>query len=56
MNQPSSSPGPPLDATPRRALGESPRAHRERLSPQAVGRPPGPPRPTSGPPRRQSLP
>ncbi|NTX32605.1 transcriptional regulator, partial [Burkholderia pyrrocinia] len=40
MNQPSSASAPPLDATPARALGEFIRAHRERLSPQAVGLPP----------------
>jgi transcriptional regulator with XRE-family HTH domain len=37
-----------LDATPARALGEFIRAHRERLSPQAVGLPPGPRRRTPG--------
>lgn len=42
MNHPSSAPVPPLDASPARALGEFIRAHRERLSPQAVGLPPGP--------------
>ncbi|MHB9839735.1 helix-turn-helix transcriptional regulator [Paraburkholderia terrae] len=39
---------PPLDASPARALGEFIRAHRERLSPQAVGLPPGPRRRTPG--------
>jgi transcriptional regulator with XRE-family HTH domain len=39
---------PPLDATPARALGEFIRAHRERLSPMAVGLPPGPRRRTPG--------
>ena len=39
---------PPLDATPARALGDFIRAHRERLSPQAVGLPPGPRRRTPG--------
>jgi transcriptional regulator with XRE-family HTH domain len=39
---------PPLDATPARALGEFIRAHRERLSPLAVGLPPGPRRRTPG--------
>jgi transcriptional regulator with XRE-family HTH domain len=48
MNRPSSAPTPPLDATPARALGEFIRAHRERLSPQAVGLPPGPRRRTPG--------
>lgn len=48
MNHPSSAPVPPLDATPARALGEFIRAHRERLSPQAVGLPPGPRRRTPG--------
>ncbi|MGN6229798.1 MAG: helix-turn-helix transcriptional regulator [Trinickia sp.] len=38
----------PLDATPARALGEFIRAHRERLTPQAVGLPPGPRRRTPG--------
>ncbi|NLP61790.1 helix-turn-helix transcriptional regulator [Paraburkholderia sacchari] len=37
-----------LDATPARALGEFIRAHRERLSPQEVGLPPGPRRRTPG--------
>jgi transcriptional regulator with XRE-family HTH domain len=37
-----------LDATPAHALGEFIRAHRERLSPQAVGLPPGPRRRTPG--------
>jgi len=37
-----------LDATPARALGDFIRAHRERLSPQAVGLPPGPRRRTPG--------
>ncbi|MFC5430995.1 helix-turn-helix transcriptional regulator [Paraburkholderia denitrificans] len=37
-----------LDATPAQALGEFIRAHRERLSPQAVGLPPGPRRRTPG--------
>lgn len=41
-------PPPSLDATPARALGEFIRAHRERLSPQAVGLPPGPRRRTPG--------
>ncbi|WP_431226768.1 helix-turn-helix transcriptional regulator [Burkholderia contaminans] len=48
MNHPSSAPVPPLDASPARALGEFIRAHRERLSPQAVGLPPGPRRRTPG--------
>ncbi|MFC0397750.1 helix-turn-helix transcriptional regulator [Paraburkholderia rhizosphaerae] len=39
---------PPLDTTPARALGEFIRAHRERLSPLAVGLPPGPRRRTPG--------
>lgn len=39
---------PPLDVTPARALGDFIRAHRERLSPQAVGLPPGPRRRTPG--------
>jgi transcriptional regulator with XRE-family HTH domain len=39
---------PPLDATPARALGEFIRAHRERLSPLAVGLPPAPRRRTPG--------
>jgi len=39
---------PPLDATPARALGDFIRAHRERLSPMAVGLPPGPRRRTPG--------
>lgn len=39
---------PPLDASPARALGDFIRAHRERLSPQAVGLPPGPRRRTPG--------
>jgi transcriptional regulator with XRE-family HTH domain len=39
---------PPLDVTPARALGEFIRAHRERLTPQAVGLPPGPRRRTPG--------
>lgn len=38
----------PLDASPARALGDFIRAHRERLSPQAVGLPPGPRRRTPG--------
>ncbi|WP_028226119.1 helix-turn-helix transcriptional regulator [Paraburkholderia ferrariae] len=38
----------PLDATPAQALGDFIRAHRERLSPQAVGLPPGPRRRTPG--------
>lgn len=38
----------PLDATPARALGDFIRAHRERLSPLAVGLPPGPRRRTPG--------
>ncbi|TKC83049.1 transcriptional regulator [Trinickia terrae] len=37
-----------LDASPARALGEFIRAHRERLTPQAVGLPPGPRRRTPG--------
>jgi transcriptional regulator with XRE-family HTH domain len=41
-------PAPPLDATPARALGDFIRAHRERLSPMAVGLPPGPRRRTPG--------
>jgi len=43
-----SGPARTLDATPARALGEFIRAHRERLSPQAVGLPPGPRRRTPG--------
>ncbi len=39
---------PPLDATPARALGEFIRAHRERLTPAAVGLAPGPRRRTPG--------
>ena len=39
---------PPLEASPARALGDFIRAHRERLSPQAVGLPPGPRRRTPG--------
>jgi transcriptional regulator with XRE-family HTH domain len=39
---------PPLDSTPARALGDFIRAHRERLSPLAVGLPPGPRRRTPG--------
>ncbi|WP_133650762.1 helix-turn-helix transcriptional regulator [Paraburkholderia flava] len=39
---------PPLDATPARALGDFIRAHRERLSPNAAGLPPGPRRRTPG--------
>jgi transcriptional regulator with XRE-family HTH domain len=39
---------PPLDASPAHALGDFIRAHRERLSPQAVGLPPGPRRRTPG--------
>lgn len=38
----------PLEASPARALGEFIRAHRERLTPQAVGLPPGPRRRTPG--------
>ncbi len=45
---PSTSSGTPLDATPARALGDFIRAHRERLSPLAVGLPPGPRRRTPG--------
>ncbi|QCP48604.1 transcriptional regulator [Trinickia violacea] len=45
---PSTSSGTPLDATPARALGDFIRAHRERLSPMAVGLPPGPRRRTPG--------
>ena len=41
-------PSAPLDATPARALGEFIRAHRERLTPAAVGLPPGPRRRTPG--------
>jgi transcriptional regulator with XRE-family HTH domain len=37
-----------LDASPARALGDFIRAHRERLTPQAVGLPPGPRRRTPG--------
>src|SRR5260370_11681894 len=50
MPRPSSPdlPPPPLDATPARALGDFIRAHRERLSPMAVGLPPGPRRRTPG--------
>ncbi len=39
---------PPLDATPARALGDFIRAHRERLTPEAVGLAPGPRRRTPG--------
>ncbi|WP_186059235.1 helix-turn-helix transcriptional regulator [Burkholderia gladioli] len=39
---------PPLDATPARALGDFIRAHRERLTPEALGLPPGPRRRTPG--------
>lgn len=42
------SPGTALEASPARALGEFIRAHRERLTPQAVGLPPGPRRRTPG--------
>jgi transcriptional regulator with XRE-family HTH domain len=45
---PADSSPPPLDATPAHALGDFIRAHRERLSPQAVGLPPGPRRRTPG--------
>jgi transcriptional regulator with XRE-family HTH domain len=45
---PTDSSAPPLDATPAHALGDFIRAHRERLSPQAVGLPPGPRRRTPG--------
>lgn len=45
---PSRSAPPPLDATPARALGDFIRAHRERLTPEAVGLPPGPRRRTPG--------
>ena len=38
----------PLDPTPARALGDFIRAHRERLTPLAVGLPPGPRRRTPG--------
>ncbi len=38
----------PLDAVPSHALGDFIRAHRERLSPMAVGLPPGPRRRTPG--------
>lgn len=44
----SSSTAKTLDPTPARALGEFIRAHRERLSPNAVGLPPGPRRRTPG--------
>lgn len=44
----SPSPSAPLEATPARALGEFIRAHRERLTPAAVGLPPGPRRRTPG--------
>ncbi|HEV3106004.1 MAG TPA: helix-turn-helix transcriptional regulator [Trinickia sp.] len=44
----SASPSESLEATPARALGEFIRAHRERLSPLAVGLPPGPRRRTPG--------
>ncbi|WDD94927.1 helix-turn-helix transcriptional regulator [Burkholderia sp. FERM BP-3421] len=47
MRTTSSAP-PPLDATPARALGEFIRAHRERLTPAAVGLAPGPRRRTPG--------
>jgi transcriptional regulator with XRE-family HTH domain len=40
--------GAPHGASPARALGEFIRAHRERLTPQAVGLPPGPRRRTPG--------
>lgn len=43
-----SEPTPLLDATPAHALGDFIRAHRERLSPMAVGLPPGPRRRTPG--------
>jgi transcriptional regulator with XRE-family HTH domain len=43
-----SSPAAPLTDSPARALGEFIRAHRERLSPLAVGLPPGPRRRTPG--------
>ncbi|AJK47423.1 helix-turn-helix transcriptional regulator [Burkholderia plantarii] len=39
---------PPLDATPARSLGDFIRAHRERLTPDAIGLPPGPRRRTPG--------
>jgi len=42
------SPATALEASPARALGEFIRAHRERLTPQAVGLPPGPRRRTPG--------
>jgi transcriptional regulator with XRE-family HTH domain len=45
---PSTTSAAPLDATPARALGDFIRAHRERLSPMAVGLPPGPRRRTPG--------
>jgi transcriptional regulator with XRE-family HTH domain len=45
---PSASSAAPLEATPSRALGDFIRAHRERLSPMAVGLPPGPRRRTPG--------
>ncbi|GLU35412.1 helix-turn-helix transcriptional regulator [Trinickia caryophylli] len=51
MSGPSAAPrtaGGPLTETPARALGEFIRAHRERLSPLAVGLPPGPRRRTPG--------
>ncbi|KVE39303.1 helix-turn-helix transcriptional regulator [Burkholderia sp. TSV86] len=46
MSHPASPPL--LDTTPARALGDFIRAHRERLSPQAAGLPPGPRRRTPG--------
>src|ERR1700759_1569518 len=49
MTTPSSADNPPpLTDMPARALGEFIRAHRERLSPLAVGLPPGPRRRTPG--------
>lgn len=44
----SASPASPIEATPARALGDFIRTHRERLSPLAVGLPPGPRRRTPG--------
>ncbi|MBB3258879.1 transcriptional regulator with XRE-family HTH domain [Paraburkholderia bannensis] len=55
IDSPAASPASPasgsartLEATPARALGEFIRAHRERLSPEEVGLPPGPRRRTPG--------
>ncbi|WP_244848121.1 MULTISPECIES: helix-turn-helix transcriptional regulator [unclassified Caballeronia] len=48
MNRTENKPAEPLADTPARALGEFIRTHRERLSPLAVGLPPGPRRRTPG--------